>query len=266
MDFLCRDGAPIPSGLWDSIDSAVVSTASKILKARCFLSLGGPVGAGVQFTKIDKFNRKEEFEDWYVKTTNRQIIEIPQIYSDFWLNWRDLEADAVPNLSAAHMAAQRLAQHEDEMIFYGIPAIGLDGLLTVKGSLSVKRSDWSSGEGAFSDIAAGMTALEKNNRVGRYVLVVSPDIFIQLQRIQPGTGVLESKRIKKLLGSKIIKSTVLKNNTAFLVCAENYCMDLLIGQDMTTAYLESVDMNHHLRVMETALLRIKCPDAIVIFK
>lgn len=265
MNYLGRDGAPFSSELWNSIDNAVVSVVRSTLKARRFIPFTGPVGADAQYAKIDRFDKKEEFDEWYVKTTNRQVVEIPQIYSDFWLNWRDLETGGEIDLSPAMRAAQQLAKHEDEMIFYGIPALKLEGLLTVKGSTQIKRKDWAEGENAFADVAAGIAALEKSGRSGKYVLVVSPDLYMQLQRIQPGTGVLESKRIKKLVGSHIIKSTALKDKTAFLVCAEKYCMDLMVGQDIRTGYLESVDLNHHLRIMETALLRIKCPDAIVVY-
>lgn len=267
MDYLGRSGAPCPEELWSAIDNAVVSSAKNALAARRFIPFTGPAGASAQFAKIDRFNKSEEFDEWYVKTTNRQVVEIPQLYSDFWLNWRDIEASGtMPDLSGAMFAAQKLARHEDEMVFYGIPALGVEGLATVKGSSSIKRKDWSQGENAFADVAAGIETLAKNGRIGRRALTVSPDLAIQLQRIQPGTGQLESKRIKKLVGSGIIVSPVLKSGTALLACAEPFCMDLLVGQDIRTAYLESVDLNHHFRVLETALPRIKCPDAIVILK
>ena len=32
------------------------------------------------------------------------------------------------------------------------------------------------------------------------------------------------------------------------------------------AYTEAVDLNHHLRVLETALPRVKSPDAVVVIK
>ncbi|MDR2884631.1 MAG: bacteriocin family protein [Deferribacteraceae bacterium] len=262
MDYLGREGAPISADLWRNIDNTVVDVAKKSLKVRRFLPLVS-VGTEAQYAKIERFDKGEEIEEWFVKTTNRQLVEIPQIYSDFWLNWRDL--NGAIDLSPCMRAATVLSKHEDEMIFYGIPALKLEGLLTVKGSQQVKRGNWGEGENAFADVATGIAMLEKAGRSGRYALVVSPDLYMQLQRIQAGTGVLESKRIQKLVGSDIIKSTALKDKTAFLVCAESYCMDLAVGQDITTAYLECVDLNHHFRVMETALLRIKCPDAIVLF-
>jgi uncharacterized linocin/CFP29 family protein len=263
MDYLGRDGAPFSADLWQKIDETVIEVAKKTLKARRFIPFTSTT-ADAQYAKIDRLDKQEELEEWYVKTVNRQVVEIPQIYADFWLNWRDMEAGEL-DLSPAMRAAAALSKHEDEMIFYGIAALKLEGILTVKGSVQMKRGNWNEGENAFADVAAAITALEKNGRTGRYALVVSPDLYQQLQRIQPGTGILEEKRIKKLVGSDIIKSTALKEKTAFLACAEKYCMDLLVGQDVATAYLEAVDLNHHLRVMETALLRIKCPDSIVVF-
>jgi uncharacterized linocin/CFP29 family protein len=266
MQYLDRDGAPFSEELWKRIDKTVNSMAAKVLTGRQFLPLNGPVGGGTQFAKIVR-GKSEEFADWYVKTTNQQVVEIPQLFSDFWLYWRDYETggDAM-ELSSAMTAAQKLARHEDEMIYYGIADMGLEGILTAKGTASQKKGDWSKDEAAYADVAAAVNTLEKNSRFGEHVLVVSADIYTQLQRIQPGTGLLESQRIEKLIGNDIIKSTALKAGTAFLICAEPNCIDLLIGQDITTGFTEAVDMNYHLRIMETALLRIKTPDAIVVFK
>jgi len=37
-----------------------------------------------------------------------------------------------------------------------------------------------------------------------------------------------------------------------------------VGQDLNTAYLESKNLNHYLRVLETVALRIKRPGAICV--
>ena len=41
-------------------------------------------------------------------------------------------------------------------------------------------------------------------------------------------------------------------------------MDLVVGKDIETGYLESKDFNHVFRILETVALRIKMKDAIVI--
>ncbi len=48
MDYLSRASSPISAELWKKIDDAVVSTAKKFLTGRRFISIYGPLGAGVQ--------------------------------------------------------------------------------------------------------------------------------------------------------------------------------------------------------------------------
>lgn len=270
MDYLARDDAPFSAELWAQIDKAVVSSAKETLVGRRFLPLYGPLGGSASSIKIDRPDKEEVFEDGFAVFKNRNIVQIPQLYEDFWIYWRDL-ADAEENgrpldLSSAREASQIISRREDSMIFYGNKALGIDGLLTSAGTQSVKRSDWASGEGAFADVAKAMTLLQQSGCYGKYVLLVSPDLFIQLQRIQPGTGILESERIASLIQGKILMSTVLESKTALLLCPQSQFMDLVVGQDIATAYTELVDLNHHLRILETALVRIKAPKAIVVLK
>lgn len=271
-DYLGREGAPFSAELWQQIDGAVVNAAKETLVARRFLPLYGPLGAGVGSVPIDRLDEKEEtsVEEGFAYIEGRTMAQIPQLHEDFWLYWRDIEmsehAGVEINLSAAQMAAQKLALREDKMIFYGVKALGIEGLLTAKGIGTIKRGDWSQGEGAYADVAKAMTMLLQKGRMGRLKLLVSPDVLVQLERLQPGTGVLESQRIEKLLGSKIYMSLSLEPNTAALISAQPQYMDLVVGQDIRTAYTEAVDLNHHLRVLETALPRIKAPDAVVVLK
>ena len=43
-------------------------------------------------------------------------------------------------------------------------------------------------------------------------------------------------------------------------------MDLALGMDFSIGYSEMKDFNHVFRLMETAALRIKNPEAIVVFE
>lgn len=267
MDFLDREG-PFSEDLWMKIDAVVVNELKKQLTGRKFMPIKGPLGSEARFIKVDSLEKEEIVEDGFSVTEGRQIFEIPQLYADFWLYWRDVQAtgEANADLSAAMRAAQKLAKIEDNLIFYGNSKLGIDGILTIKGSQSIKKGDWSTGEASFKDVYAGITALEKKDRLGKYSLVMSPDLFAELQRIQPGTGTIEADRIKKLITGSMLKSTELKEKTAFLVCAESYYMDLAVGQDVITTIVDDDDLNQKLRVMETALPRIKAPDSIVVFK
>lgn len=270
MDFLARDSVSFSNDFWDKIDKTVVETAKKNLIGRQFLNIYGPLGAGAISTHIDEITLTEEMSDGVVKTSGRHFIEIPQLYEDFTLLWRDIENSEKTgypvDLSHVMLAAQKISKKEDSLIFFGNEFLGSEGLLNASGVTRVERSDWLAGENAFLDIASGLSTFSSKGLIGNYALIVSPDIFVQLQRIQPGLGILEADRISKMLHGNLFNAPVLGNNKAVLVCAEPQYMDLVIGKDMETGYLETKDLNHVLRIIETIALRIKCKDAVIVFE
>jgi uncharacterized linocin/CFP29 family protein len=269
MDFLSRDGSPISADLWKAIDDAVVSTAKQILTGRRFISIYGPLGAGIQSINVDNLSELEETEVCVSVIKGRTYRQIPLINQDFALLWRDLEYSeqhGLPvDLSSVVQGATQCALKEDELIFLGNDELGYKGLTNEDGVTQLPISDWSEGENPFMDISAGLASFLQNGIVGRKALVVSPKLFAKLQRIQQGTGTTEYERISRMLSGNIFQTPVLKGDKAVLVCAEPQNLDLVIGQDIITSYLETKNLNHYFRIIETLLLRIKRKEAIVVF-
>jgi uncharacterized linocin/CFP29 family protein len=278
MDFLMRQDAPLTADQWGKIDEAVINTAKKVLIGRQFIHIYGPLGSGVQSIQVDDFGTVGKAgtdffgdgESTPVKTQGRKFVEIPLVYKDFSLSWRDLENSTqfgFPlDVAVASGAAAICAKKEDELIFVGNAELGYNGLITATGAAKKVKKNWHEGENAFQDISEGIQSLLAKGFVGRFVLALSPDLYMQLQRIQPKTGLLESERIKSLMDGNLFQTPVLGSNKAVLVCAEPQNLDLVLGQDMVTGYLGAEKLNHGFRVLETALLRIKRQDAIVVFE
>lgn len=271
MSYLSRESSPVSPELWKQIDTAVVNAARVVLAGRKFLHLFGPLGIGVSTINVDDADGFEEVsKDGFITTKGRKIAELPIIFEDFTLFARELENSAQTgypvDLSRAMSAAEACAIKEDKLIFWGNSDIGLDGLLTAEGSGKIAKTDWAKGENAYADISSAIEILSEKSIYGAYALALSPDLFKQLQRIQPGTGLLEVDRISKLLYGRIYQTPVLGKNKAVLVCSDSRNMDLAIGQDIETAYLEQRELNHAFRVLETVLLRIKRKQAIVVFE
>lgn len=269
MSYLSREESPIDNELWERIDDAVVGTARKVLIGRRFLHIYGPLGIGVESINIDDGDAvDEEYKDGMMTTKGRKFVEIPTLYSDFSLLAKDIANSGklgVPaDLSRATAAAEACAQMEDRLIFFGDKAHGYEGLLTASGVNKVKRNDWMAGESPFTDVAAALELLASKGVFGAYALAVSPDLYMQMQRIQQGTGLLEIDRVAKMIGGNVFKVPVMGSGKAVLVGSEARNMDLAVGQDMAAGYLEQVDLNHHFRVLETALLRIKRREAVVV--
>lgn len=271
MNYLSREGSPVSAELWEQIDSVVVTTARSILTGRRFLHIFGPLGVGVESIQVDDADAVGEFsKDGIITTKGRKYIEIPTIYSDFSLLGRDLESSKKSgypvDLSAAIASAEAAALKEDRLIFFGNEENGYEGLLTASGINKIERKDWSVGENPFSDVAAAIEILTSKGIYGTFALAVSPDLYMQMQRLQPGTGLMEIDRVSKLLDGHLFKSPVLGSGKAVLVSADPRNLDLVIGQDVAAAYLEQKDLNHSFRVLESILLRIKRKQAIVVFE
>ena len=269
MDYLARESADLSVELWNRIDDAVIGTARKHLTCRRFLKLFGPLGPGATSVAVDGVAKEEVLEDGIGRIVGRTRLELPMFYEDFTLLGRDLErADQTGialDLAPAVAAAKKSARREDDLILNGNKALGIDGLLTVKGSSKIKKGDWAQGEHGFADVAAAVAQLAKTGYLGRYALVVSPDLYLDLQRLQPNTGMLEIDRVQKLIGDNVYMTSVMGPGKAVLVCAEPEYLDLAIGLDLSVGYLELADFNHTFRIMETAALRVKDPAAIVVF-
>ncbi|SCG84423.1 Maritimacin [Proteiniborus sp. DW1] len=278
MDFLLRGDAPFSDELWERIDDTVVNKAREQLVGRKFIPVYGPLGAGIQSINIDilssdndtaiSSNGEEDTE--LVKVQSRRYVEIPMVFKDAFISWRDLENSnrtGLPlDLSPIAVTAAACAHKEDQIIFFGNEEWDYKGLMNVDGRQTVQKSNWNEGENAFSDIVAGLEKLVRKGFYGPYVLVVSPDLYAQLQRIQPGTGKLELERIKELINGKVYQTPVLGTNKAVLLEKGMENMDLVIGQDLATAYIGPEKLNHVLRILETILLRIKRPESIVTFE
>ncbi len=268
MDYLARDTADLSAEQWNRIDNAVIGTVRQQLTCRRFLKTYGPLGAGATTVAVDGVAKEEVLEDGIGRIVGRTQLELPLFYQDFTLLGRDLslaEETGMPlDLAPAIAAAKKAARREDDLILNGNKALGADGLITVKGAGKQKRGDWSQGENGFADVAAAVSKLAKDGYLGRYVLVVAPDLYLALQRLQPNTGMLEIDRVKKLIGDNVFMTSALDAGKAVLLCAEPEYLDLALGLDLSVGYLEFADFNHTFRIMETAALRVKDPAAIVV--
>lgn len=278
MDYLLRDDAPFSHEEWEKIDAQVVRIASEQLIGRRILHVYGPLGAGVQSIQLDQFNYEEEGEiDLFgdsetteISAENRRFVAIPMIYKDLSISWRDVESskqmDLPLEISAVSAAAASCAKKEDYLIFNGSGDLQYPGLLNVEGRQIIEKGNWNEGDNPFNDIAKGIQKLTEKGIYGPYALVTSPDLYTQMQRLQDRTGVLEITRVKELINGKVYTSPVLPENTGVLVAIAPQNMDLVIGQDMVTAYIGPEQLNHKMRVLETILLRIKRPESIVTFE
>ena len=277
-DYLQRDQAPFGLEEWAAIDQTVVRTAQSVLVGRRFINLVGPFGPGIESLPNDILDGAGTGEvdllgnedNEALATEHRRFLPVPLLYKDFWLHWRDLEATrslGVPlDVGKAAAAAAGTARAEDQLIFEGDADLDLPGLRTVEGSLSLPMRDWSAMGNAFADVVDGSRALIQGGFTGPYALAVSPRLYADLNRIFGSTGVLELEQVEKLARRGVFPTAVLPEPSALLVDSGPQNMDLAVGLDLSTAYVESENLNHRLRVIESLVLRIRRPGAVCVFE
>ncbi|HEX2170906.1 MAG TPA: family 1 encapsulin nanocompartment shell protein [Dehalococcoidia bacterium] len=277
-DFLSRAESPCSPAQWAQIDDAVTDVARRALVGRRFIPVFGPVGPGLQTISDDVFLGTStgvvdpfgEEECDRVRARHRKIINLPIVHKDFMIHWRDIETSHQFNLpletSTAVSAASFCARAEDDLIFNGNEDLEMEGLLTAEGRNTLPLGDWGMMGGAFRDVVNATQCLTEAGFYGPYAMVVSPRLYTNLNRVYENTGILELEQVQKLISDGVFRSPVIPEGTAIVVATGAQNMDLVLGQDMATAYLGSDKMNHELRVFEILALRIKRPQAIVTLK
>jgi len=276
-DLLGREQAPLTAAQWSAFDATVVQVARRTLVGRRFISLFGPLGPGVQVAPNDVFlGRNEGVVDMLgeeecdeVRAGQRRYLPLPILHKDFMIHWRDL---AVSNLAAPidtgaiASATAFCARSEDELIFLGNAALGYEGLINTDHHLRQPASDWSGMGNAFRDVVSAVEQLNAHGFSGPFAVASSTQMFVAMNRMFENSGVLEIDQIRKLTTGGVFVAPVLPPQYTVVVATGPENLDLVVGVDMTTAYVESSKMNHHFRVLETLVLRIKRPEAICVIE
>ncbi|MEB3206041.1 MAG: family 1 encapsulin nanocompartment shell protein [Vampirovibrionales bacterium] len=281
-DFLSHSEAPIALEQWQEIDNMVIDVVRRQLVGRRLLHLFGPLGAGVQSITLDHFESAGpgtldllgEADGQPIQSVSRQVLQLPLIYRDFVLNWRDLEAsrklDMPLDLSAAAAAASSCARAEDELIFLGYrnkaQYISYPGLLTVEGRLRLQHTDWESPGGVFNDVIRATENLASGGFYAPYAMVASPKLYAKIHRYVGGSGVMEIDNIRQIVTQGVYFSSVIPENQILIASTGVQNADLAIGQDFKTAYLGAQNMNHPFRVFESVVLRIKRPGSVCVIE
>jgi uncharacterized linocin/CFP29 family protein len=272
--YLLRSQAPLSAEEWQALDQAVVQVARRTLVARRFLTLFGPLGAGIQHVVVDRFVATEAArialvgseEENVLAPESRRILPLPLLYRDFRLGWRDLESSrrlGIPlDTSAAAIAAADVAALEDRTILNGNDERQQVGFLNYADRLRVPLGNWDQPGGGFAAVLSAVNELVNHNVREPYTVVVPPQLFVRLNRVFDNTGVLEIDQVRRLVGGEVYMSPTLPPNMAVVVAPGPENMDLVVAQDMVTAFLETTGMEHHFRVLESVALRIKRPGAV----
>ncbi len=273
MDYLNRTAAPFSKKVWEAIDGAVVRAATRRLTGRRFIEIDGPFGIGTRTAAFgtDRTVAESETEDGLRRAAvfADGAAPIPLVQERFVLDVRGVEAydklDQPLNSRNAAIAGEAVANREEELIFYRSEALGVSGLLTVKGSRSVALSSWDEPEVAFRDILAAIEQLDAGGHVGPYALALSPRRHGLLHQIYPGRDTILADHVAKVVTAGIFKAPALRAGGA-LVETTRRNMALVLGQDLLTSFEVLEGPYYRFAASESLSLVIRFPSAICVLE
>jgi uncharacterized linocin/CFP29 family protein len=113
-------------------------------------------------------------------------------------------------------------------------------------------------------IVRSVTDLEAEGHLTPFTCVLGKEAFLAAHRPEAGSMVLPSHRIEPILGSEILRSSVIGDNQGVVVSLAGEPIDLAVAVDASPQFLQVTDEGRYVfRVVERFALRIKEPGAVV---
>lgn len=254
-EYLMRDTAPFGPDTWAKIDEMVVTVVTKNLTGRRFLTLVGPLGWGVEQAPLFGFENADGAD---VATDTIEYVPLKEIQKEFVLKAKHMSvADASPfalDLGAVAIAATKLAQAEEKLV--------LGGLMQTA-EASAPLGDWDKIGGPFKAIADATAAMRQSGYDGPFALALGPAMYARLVSLMEH-GRREIHMVEKLVEDGIFQSTAMPDDKVMLLSPQAWNMDLVVGQDVVTAYVGNEGLDHRFRVFETLALRVKRAGSICV--
>jgi len=259
-NYLGRDDAPIGVETWGLLDTVMVEAAKGILSGRRLLGISGPYGLGLKSIPMSDGKGRKGF-------ITSECVPIPLLQVRFCLGKRDIaayERDHITfDASGVATAACACASAEDALVFQGAP--GVLGLLSAKGSRSVKLSPWETVGAAADEIIAAVTALDDAGFHGPYCMGLAPRRYNLLFRRFPQGEGTELGHLGTIVTGGIYKAPVLKDGGVLLASGKQFA-EIVIGQDMSVGFIGPAEENLEFSISESLVPLIHTPDAICVLK
>lgn len=259
-NFLGRNDAPLSAETWKIIDFTMMEAAKTLLSGRRLLPIEGPYGFGLKALPLNDLPLKSG-------VSNSAFLPLSLVQKEFFLGKRDLaayEREALPpDLGPVAQAALSAAHAEETLIYQGTPSA--PGLMSAKGSGSVKLSAWETAGKAADDIINAINILDDAGFHGPYCMALSPKRYNLLMRRYPQGDATELAHIQEMVTDGVYKAPSLGSGGVILASGRQYA-SIVIGQDMSVGYVGPSGENLEFFLSETLVPLVRAPASICVLK
>jgi uncharacterized linocin/CFP29 family protein len=269
MRYLPREEAPIGDATWAMIEEAVVGPAKMQLAGRRLLDIHGPFGLGMRTLdhKERETTAEASFGDARARMSAPETTPIPLIYSEFTLSIREIaaaeERGSLLDLDAPAKAAIACSRLEDNLVFGGNKDLRIDGLMTAPKASKVKLGDWEQMGQPMEDLIKAANALDAAGFPGPYTAALAPSLFNALYRRYEEANLTQLEHARQLITGGLVKAPTLASGGVVLASLRHFA-SLVIGLDMTPAFVGPTPTGYQFVIMESITPRITVPEAICV--
>jgi uncharacterized linocin/CFP29 family protein len=261
MNNLHRELAPISDAAWAQIEEETSRTFKRYLAGRRVVDVQGPGGVALSAVGTGHLRNIEASEDG-ILARQREVKALVELRVPFDLDREqidDVERGANDSdWQPAKDAARQLAFAEDQAIFEGYAAAGIEG---IRAGTSNPRTSLPADVRDYPDaIAQALSQLRLVGVNGPYSVLLSADAYTGLSETSDhGYPVLE--HIKRLVSSEIIWAPAIAG--AFVLTTRGGDFGLYLGQDVSIGYLSHSDTVVRLYLQETFTFLLLTTEAAV---
>jgi uncharacterized linocin/CFP29 family protein len=233
MDLLKRDHAPITPEAWKQIDEEAKRVLQINLAGRRLVDFDGPHGWSYAAVNTGCLTLRTEGAlgvPWGV----REVVPLIEVRVPFDLRLMELDnasRGAVLNLTEVVSAAEKTAHAEDNVIFNGFKAGGMEGILPTASHPAITIPD---NYAEYPSIVVdAVETLRRAGINGPYALALGPVCYAGLaQAAQDGYPIRE--RVEHFLDGPIVLAPMVDG--AVLLSHRGGDFQLSVGQDLSIGY------------------------------
>lgn len=265
-NILMRSDAPLTDAQWQLIDATVSDVVGRVVVGRKILDLYGPLGFGAYTVPLYTYKSTDGEP---VRAKIARQLTMNTLMKEFVITAKDLElmnAGQPFDTAPVAAAATQLALAEDKLIFSGDADEGIEGLLNVTGRQKLPLGDWNEEGQALTDVSAAAAKLVSEGFYPPYFVALHPMLHTKLQRVYGRRGILEIELVEKQATGGVLASPSLPQDKVLIIAAQPQYVDLAVGLDIATGFVETVSLEHRFSIMETLALRVKQPGAICVLE
>jgi uncharacterized linocin/CFP29 family protein len=261
MNNLHRELAPISDAAWAQIEEETSRTFKRYLAGRRVVDVQGPGGVALSAVGTGHLRNIEASGDG-ILARQREVKALVEVRVPFDLDRQQIDdverGSNDSDWQPAKDAARRLAFAEDQAIFEGYAAAGIEG---IRAGTSNPRPTLPADVREYPDaIAQALSQLRLVGVNGPYSVLLSADAYTGLSETSDhGYPVLE--HIKRLVSSEIIWAPAIAG--AFVLTTRGGDFGLYLGQDVSIGYLSHTDAVVRLYLQETFTFLLLTTEAVV---